>query len=984
MDERAWDFLLSAPGHTQEVVFKDFRPRRLDDADYSAFPLFWRFCDRACAPQAAEHAAHANMFSLGAQRSCGGGAFAAALVAGRDRVAAALAEPRKGGWVEVLTPELRVVETLDVAAADLAICGDVLIAGCADGSVQLWDLRAKGKQRQLFSAWEPVQSVSVTDGVCALAAGVSTTLVDLSGVSCVRFHPDRPSHLVTGGDDGLMCVLDTTRRPTEEESLHLAMNSEESVERLAFAAEGDVLCSVSSSNVLQLWSLKDPKAGARCGRLEALRSDPRLKVGESDGHLIDVLSDQSRGYVLAGNTKGRLFLYHLNLEGAEFLEASEGGHSALVRASASVGSAFVTGGEDGRLCLWQPKPGEAPQVRVGGLRLEGPGANTEPPPTVRQPTHGQRKKASERMGYGLGVTAFVRSMTRRVAEQGPSQAKLDMFREKFPMDDRAFQYLCNSNLEMQQEALQNFAPKHLDEADFSRQLTAFLNRSRPLSRGLEPTMTESRRRVDWRRVPDIRDLPPERGGFQSTGGDFGRSTHRDLGVGRGYDRDQRDFRDRSRDYGRDQGRGHGKGRGHGEGRDSRDRRDGRAFAGSDAGRKGGGRLRAFRAQYPMDDRAFDYLSEADAEVQEAVFSDFQPKRRHLDDDYSASVTTYVKAVKAKARSAVPHATRAGNEMPEALLTWHEAEPAQGRASTRAVAASRLEGACEVFDPDGDRQQGMKKFVLRKEVEYLVVRAGITVARLRKLERLAWSSEWQHGADSAAKAENWLNEVDGQGMFCKAPDASVQELAAADALRRYLHRESRTAVPAPLLAELERGGAVRLAHFAKAYAALRVRDPPVLQALQRRSAELQLSWNIQGRSLAELLDSLGKLAGHGEAGGSRREPQGREEREAWIDLGWRGLSQHVRTHFLQSASQMRLIDLAVGLGGLARLEASPEVLTGVQHVVITALGQDEPLDPRHVATLVASYSAFARLGFRDDAVLDAAGAALDRWFAKPGE
>ncbi|CAJ1422734.1 unnamed protein product [Effrenium voratum] len=376
MDERAWDFLLSAPGHTQEVVFKDFRPRRLDDADYSAFPLFWRFCDRACAPQAAEHAAHANMFSLGAQRSCGGGAFAAALVAGRDRVAAALAEPRKGGWVEVLTPELRVVETLDVAAADLAICGDVLIAGCADGSVQLWDLRAKGKQRQLFSAWEPVQSVSVTDGVCALAAGVSTTLVDLSGqelgtydvhsqpVSCVRFHPDRPSHLVTGGDDGLMCVLDTTRRPTEEESLHLAMNSEESVERLAFAAEGDVLCSVSSSNVLQLWSLKDPKAGVRCGRLEALRSDPRLKVGESDGHLIDVLSDQSRGYVLAGNTKGRLFLYHLNLEGAEFLEASEGGHSALVRASASVGSAFVTGGEDGRLCLWRRDDGAGSQSRA--------------------------------------------------------------------------------------------------------------------------------------------------------------------------------------------------------------------------------------------------------------------------------------------------------------------------------------------------------------------------------------------------------------------------------------------------------------------------------------------------------------------------------------------------------------------------------------------------------------------------------------------
>ena len=41
------------------------------------------------------------------------------------------------------------------------------------------------------------------------------------------------------------------------------------------------LCSVSSSNVLQLWSLKDPKAGVRCGRLEALRSDLRLKAGAS-------------------------------------------------------------------------------------------------------------------------------------------------------------------------------------------------------------------------------------------------------------------------------------------------------------------------------------------------------------------------------------------------------------------------------------------------------------------------------------------------------------------------------------------------------------------------------------------------------------------------------------------------------------------------------------------------------------------------------
>merc|ERR1719253_664427 len=44
---------------------------------------------------------------------------------------------------------------------------------------------------------------------------------------------------------------------------------------------------------------------------------------------------------------------------------------------------------------------------------------------------------------------------------------------------------------------------------------------------------------------------------------------------------------------------------------------------------GGGLLRAFRARYPMDDRAFDFLEQAPAEVQEIVITDFQPRR---DDD----------------------------------------------------------------------------------------------------------------------------------------------------------------------------------------------------------------------------------------------------------------------------------------------------------------------------------------------------------------
>lgn len=63
----------------------------------------------------------------------------------------------------------------------------------------------------------------------------------LTQVSCVRFRPGvASSDLVSAGDDGLLCVLDTQRHPGEDEALRIAMNSEESVERLAFAADGQM------------------------------------------------------------------------------------------------------------------------------------------------------------------------------------------------------------------------------------------------------------------------------------------------------------------------------------------------------------------------------------------------------------------------------------------------------------------------------------------------------------------------------------------------------------------------------------------------------------------------------------------------------------------------------------------------------------------------------------------------------------------------
>ncbi|CAE8602673.1 unnamed protein product [Polarella glacialis] len=361
----------------------------------------------------------AASYSLATQRRCAasGGAYVVALVASGGSsssacLAASLAESGAKGssLLEVLSSDLRPLRSIRsthgrAAATDLAFLtgsqSEFLSCG-EDGAVRLWDVRVKGAapQRVLRQpSQEAVVSLAVGDGgkLCACAVGSTISVLDIASgkellahseahsepVGCLRFHPERQHELVTSGDDGLLCVLDVRRsilpssapdvseagEQEDDSDLLLVLNTGEMVRSLSFAAESkDLLCTISTSEVLQLWSLSQQRLGVACGRLD-LRSDSRLQVGESDGYVVDVLYDDSSGRasVLAGSVDGTLVLYHLNLEGATFSQAlpsgrvsSVGGHKAVVRASAQLGpTAFATGGEDGVICLWKPSDGEA-------------------------------------------------------------------------------------------------------------------------------------------------------------------------------------------------------------------------------------------------------------------------------------------------------------------------------------------------------------------------------------------------------------------------------------------------------------------------------------------------------------------------------------------------------------------------------------------------------------------------------------------------
>ncbi|OLP78679.1 hypothetical protein AK812_SmicGene41120 [Symbiodinium microadriaticum] len=200
--------------------------------------------------------------------------------------------------------------------------------------------RIEASQPNLYCLYEedPSPSLALRDGRCAVASTWAALLFDAQSsgkeiasyqVTCVRFHPARPSLLVTGGDDGLLCVLDTTQR-TEEETLRLALNVEvRAFVRICNAFYDDADDDDDDDEDAAAADDDDEGKAATCAK-----AAEAVQLLHDRGNLLDVLySDESgRAYVLAGSVEGKL------------LVQPGCGHTGLVRASVAVGPHFVTGG----------------------------------------------------------------------------------------------------------------------------------------------------------------------------------------------------------------------------------------------------------------------------------------------------------------------------------------------------------------------------------------------------------------------------------------------------------------------------------------------------------------------------------------------------------------------------------------------------------------------------------------------------------------
>lgn len=89
-------------------------------------------------------------------------------------------------------------------------------------------------------------------------------------------------------------------------------------------------------------------------------------------------------------------------------------------------------------------------------------------------------------------------------------------------------------------------------------------------------------------------------------------------------------------------------------------------------------LEGFRAKFPMDDRAFDYLCRAPGEVQARVLESFMPPR--LDDsDFSAPVTAYIRSLR-NHHAEVAATTTEPSSTEDAVTNFFEQYPCDSRAT----------------------------------------------------------------------------------------------------------------------------------------------------------------------------------------------------------------------------------------------------------------------------------------------------------------
>jgi len=273
----------------------------------------------------------------------------------------------------------------------------------------------------------------------------------------------------------------------------------------------------------------------------------------------------------------------------------------------------------------------------------------------------------------------------------PASIQLEAFRQRYPMDERAWDFLSNSSFATQARIVAEFNPRNQGDSDYSAPITAFVKalRNREMPQAASPAV----KLQPGPRPPTEEDMemfrlkfPVDERAWDFLTGSPPAVQHEVLNNfapryinDSDYSRPLTSYIKQAQDRVRASGMGNL----------LQPAVSSRSFVpGQDFGRRssassrpgGSGWLAGFRTCYPMDDRAFDFLEQSSAEVQEAVVLEFRP-RRAGEDDYSAAITSFVRKVRTRFEASgwVPERWRADAAPPALLEGFKQRYPMDERA-----------------------------------------------------------------------------------------------------------------------------------------------------------------------------------------------------------------------------------------------------------------------------------------------------------------
>lgn len=260
------------------------------------------------------------------------------------------------------------------------------LASCShDGSAMVWDLRVQDPARRFAVSSREVYSCSVgcRDAALACAASEKVYLFDVGQgkqkqvfkdshtdvVNHVRFHPAESQKLLTGAEDNLVVVLDTSKTREDEAMLGVIPNEDCVRSFTLIGPDRNTLCCCSTVEDVRIWGLGDENFGSLRAQFIGLRSHQLLMRGGGDdedfgfGYVVETFYDEpsSQAFLLAGaGNAGDLLLFRVTLAEAApaavfTVPAGSGmrGHEGIVRSAICLpGGRVITAGEDGRICVW--------------------------------------------------------------------------------------------------------------------------------------------------------------------------------------------------------------------------------------------------------------------------------------------------------------------------------------------------------------------------------------------------------------------------------------------------------------------------------------------------------------------------------------------------------------------------------------------------------------------------------------------------------